>query len=188
MFNNNTRFKEADQLLEKRAPDFYGIGAMPSRITDRFRTFQKALLVIPELDTATHKWLTDFNAERSSQLATKLLHSGIVVPRITVLIEEGEEEAATVQKSSAEEIPLSVAFRLHKEAVLQELARQRDPAAHIVNTLDLWRVNVGGARVSDIETSSAERCFEQFLFGVHGQILAEHVQTVAISESNARTS
>lgn len=164
-------FPEADALLLKRAPDFYGIGALASRTGSRFRTFYKALAVIPVLDPAYEAWLKRFDAEKSPYIARGLLHSTISVPR---LIHEPNEQPKTV----ISHVTLTAAYRANESQVLEYLGRANDPAAHIVTTLDTWAE--GNERISALEKQSAEVCFEQFLFGVHGTLLAKQVELIAV--------
>lgn len=166
------RFHESDMILSSRASEFFGAGVLASSLPYRFRTFNKALLAVPDLDQKSQGWLDHFNIVTTPHTATDLLHEVIGIPRITL-------GSKAKEPAEVDQVTLAVAYRANKDKVLEKLAEDDDPATHIVTALGRWATQHG--QISDVELQSAERCFEQFLFGVHGKFLANQVQIIAIN-------
>lgn len=158
----NAKFAEADVYLNRRAPDFFGMGPLNSTPPGRFRILHHALELIPASGERTEIWLKNFDPYRAADIGKQALHQ---VVSVTVIDESAEAEPIT----SIAEMPAQQAYRDPKihALVTATLRSMDDPAMHVVDTLSGWKDTERRRVAADHELSSARLVYEQLLFGIH---------------------
>jgi hypothetical protein len=153
------QFVRVDELLARKAGEFYG--KAPYNITDmaRFRLFRKAVGLVMKPDNDLWEWRRQFDTVKTMAIGQKYYDAPIIYHN-----DDGSSGSTTAKQALK---------RPGVQAMVLEGLDPTDPVAHIVTTLKKWP-ETNEQSLSENDIAGAHRALNLFLLSVRGpQIMEE---------------
>lgn len=164
------QFSKANQLLERKAREFWGLWVAGASETSQMRILYKALSEVMHADPVTNEWRKNFEAvpalKRGQDYQKRVIRYGDEVG-----MSHKVEAGTALQQPS---LRTAVLDKINLEARAE--TGHEDSALHVIDFLTEWR-SEQREQPSYAHANMGDRTLEKFLFSVHGPTIVATLES-----------
>jgi hypothetical protein len=181
--NSPREFPQVDIFLASQARRFYGLDVLVTTAPDRLHIIQRALTLVTDLEAPARLWVERLDPRKAVDIGKKALAMPILLPGTT----NEAQDPAVVEAQPPRTVGALRAFQnpaVH-DIVIDRYRDMGDPPGHIVSYLSIWPDSLTHLP-PEFDIKGAQSTFAAVMFGIHGELFVDAIQTVVTTVGSER--